>query len=58
MRHKTIRRILQYLEIMGPMHESFVRDWDMSEHLKSNRAKKGQARLTSFWQDFSARFVT
>ncbi len=58
LRHKTIRRILQYLEIMGPMDESFVRGWDMSEHLKSKRAKKGQARLTSYWQDFSARFVT
>ena len=55
-RHKIRDKIIRYLPIMNPHHESIMESWDMNEHLGSPKALRGQERLTSFWQDLSQRF--
>ncbi len=56
MRNTVRSNIFRYLGIMSPLEERNFRGWDMREHLDTERSRKAQERLTSFWQDFSSRF--
>ena len=56
MRNTVRSNIFRYLGIMSPLEERNFRGWDMGEHLDTERTRKAQERLTSFWQDFSSRF--
>ena len=55
-RHSIREKILDYLPIMSPSEENVLTTWDMRPHLNSEKAKRGQEKLTSLWQDLSIRF--
>ncbi len=55
-RHSIREKILSYLPAMKPSQESILLNWNMEPHLCSMKAKRGQEKLTSFWQDLTTRF--
>ena len=55
-RHTIRDNILSFIDVMSPMNEFNLMNWDMEPHLKSKRTISRQEKFTSFWQDFTQRF--
>ncbi len=52
MRSIVRENISNFLPPITPEGEEVLLTWNMTEHLLSKKARTGQERLTSFWQDF------
>ena len=46
-------KILDYLEPTSFEDDASIQLWDMTQHLSSSRAKRGQDELIEYWQDLS-----